>query len=104
MGECPWCNPSPHLHEIQEEEDWDPGFAMSKYNLVEVDTLDFLTIVNDEMDNISHSPNPAVKAGGSFMHIPLTDVQNPQAYGGAKKQMRMDNICCGAHGLSLMIV
>ncbi|KAF2256465.1 hypothetical protein BU26DRAFT_545785 [Trematosphaeria pertusa] len=76
---------------------------MSKYNLVEVDTLDFLTIVNDEMDNISHSPNPAVKAGGSFMHIPLTDVQNPQAYGGAKKQMRMDNICCGAHGLSLMI-
>ncbi|KAF2474070.1 uncharacterized protein BDR25DRAFT_385522 [Lindgomyces ingoldianus] len=68
-----------------------------------LDSLEIVVIVNDELDIISHSPNPTVETTGSFMGIPLTSLQNPKVHGGATKQMRMDSICCGAHGLFLMI-
>ncbi|KAK7969017.1 beta-lactamase-like protein [Apiospora saccharicola] len=49
--------------------------------LVELDSLLIQTIVNDEIDQISPSPHP----------------------GGATRELRMDTLCCGAHGLSLLI-
>ncbi|KAI1800192.1 Metallo-hydrolase/oxidoreductase [Daldinia bambusicola] len=71
--------------------------------LAEVDTLTIHAIINDEIDQISPSPHPAVKHPQSFMGAPLRPLPADAQRGGAKLQMRMDTLCCGAHGLSLLI-
>ena len=72
--------------------------------LVELDSLEILVIVDNELDPISACPNPAVQQSGGLKDIGLTG--KPLAggeRGGAPLELRMDGICCGAHGLSLMI-
>ncbi|KAI0884783.1 Metallo-hydrolase/oxidoreductase [Annulohypoxylon maeteangense] len=71
--------------------------------LTEVDTLTIHAIVNDEIDQISPSPHPSIKHAQSFLGAPLTPLPASAQPGGAKLQMRMDTLCCGAHGLSLLI-
>ncbi|KAK8140236.1 hypothetical protein PG984_000302 [Apiospora sp. TS-2023a] len=72
--------------------------------LVEVDSLIIRAIVNDEIDQISPSPHPGIRHPSSFMGAPLTILDSPPAdRGGATREMRMDTLCCGAHGLSLLI-
>ncbi|KAI0597879.1 Metallo-hydrolase/oxidoreductase [Biscogniauxia sp. FL1348] len=71
--------------------------------LVEVDSLTIHVIVNDEIDQISPSPHPGVKHPQSFMGAPLTSLPSGTQRGGSSKEMRMDTLCCGAHGLSLLI-
>ncbi|KAI6086599.1 Metallo-hydrolase/oxidoreductase [Hypoxylon rubiginosum] len=71
--------------------------------LAEVDTLTIHAIVNDEIDQISPSPHPAVRHPQSFMGAPLKPLPPGEQRGGAALQMRMDSLCCGAHGLSLLI-
>lgn len=73
-------------------------------SLLEIDSLEIHVLVNDEIDQISPSPNPLVKHTQSFAGVPLSPVPDPAARGGAKLEMPMRNICCGAHGLSLFIV
>lgn len=72
--------------------------------LTEIEELEIHVIVNDELDPISPSPNPAVKAASRFMGIPLTPLKSGTQRGGATMEMRMDNICCAAHGISLLLV
>lgn len=72
--------------------------------LTEVEELEIHVIVNDELDPISPSPNPAVKAASRFMGIPLTPLKSNTQRGGATMEMRMDNICCAAHGISLLLI
>ncbi|KAI1083465.1 Metallo-hydrolase/oxidoreductase [Whalleya microplaca] len=71
--------------------------------LAEVDSLTIQAIVNDEIDQISYSSHPAVKHPQSFMGAPLKPLPSGTQRGGASKEMRMDGLCCGAHGLSLLI-
>lgn len=75
---------------------------MAASNLVELDSLEILVIIDNELDPISASPNPAAEQTGGMRTIaaggpPLSD------RAGAVKELRMDHICCSAHGLSLMI-
>lgn len=72
--------------------------------LAELDSLEIVNIVDNELDPITPSQNPAVQSAGSFKGVPLTPIDPRHAPGGAKNQFRMDNICNGAHGLSLMLV
>ncbi|OTB05341.1 hypothetical protein M426DRAFT_319889 [Hypoxylon sp. CI-4A] len=76
---------------------------MTAPKLVEVDTLTIHTIINDEIDQISPSPHPGIQHAQSFMGAPLRPLAPGTRRGGAKQQMRMDTLCCGAHGLSLLI-
>lgn len=78
--------------------------SSTSQGLVEVDSLEIHVLVNDEIDQISPSPNPLVQHTQSFAGVPLSSVADPAARGGAKLEMPMRNICCGAHGLSLFIV
>ncbi|KAI0181886.1 Metallo-hydrolase/oxidoreductase [Hypoxylon sp. FL1284] len=71
--------------------------------LAEVDSLTIHAIVNDEIDQISPSPHPAVRHPQSFMGAPLKPLPADAGRGGAALEMRMDGLCCGAHGLSLLI-
>lgn len=68
--------------------------------LVELDSLEILAIIDNELDPISSSQNSAVVQTGNLKTIGLQGrkVSNPDRH-----ELRMDNICCSAHGLSLMI-
>ncbi|KAF9873455.1 hypothetical protein CkaCkLH20_08914 [Colletotrichum karsti] len=72
-------------------------------DLAEIDSLEVAVIITDELDPISPSPNPSVQHASHFMGIPVSAVENPGARGGAASEMKMSSICCGSHGLSLMI-
>ncbi|KAK7423708.1 hypothetical protein QQX98_000898 [Neonectria punicea] len=71
--------------------------------LKELDRIEFSVLVNNEVDPISASPNPAVKYPGFFTGVPLIPLPEGSHRGDAKLEARMDSICCGAHGLSLVI-
>lgn len=73
---------------------------------VEVDEIEIRVLINDQLDNIAPSWNPEVEARGRFSHIPpaILDDQQSEARGGAKVELDFNGGCCGAHGLSLMIV
>lgn len=74
--------------------------------LTELDTLEIRVLVNDQLDNIMGSWHSEVAARGLWSHIPLTQLDSSlsKARGDAKLELRLPNSCCGAHGLSLMIV
>ncbi|KAK5240650.1 hypothetical protein LTS06_012386, partial [Exophiala xenobiotica] len=75
-------------------------------DLVDLDSLSITAIINDEIDLISPSRHPDVDHPGSFAGVPLKSHRGQHwtdAHGGAYVEMRMDSICCGAHGLSLLV-
>jgi 7,8-dihydropterin-6-yl-methyl-4-(beta-D-ribofuranosyl)aminobenzene 5'-phosphate synthase len=73
--------------------------------LIPLDTLDILAIVENETDPMSPAP-PCVTVTGRLGEVALGkgrlvgDVRG----GGIVKEVAMEQLCCGAHGLSLMIV
>ena len=77
--------------------------AEKQIELVEIDSLEVLVIVDNELDPISRYP-PAVLAMGNLAHIGMASPYRPEDRGEGVHEVRMDQICCGAHGLSLMIV
>ncbi|KAH8805469.1 metallo-beta-lactamase superfamily protein [Xylogone sp. PMI_703] len=72
-------------------------------SLTEIDALEVLVIVDNEVDPISSYQHPDLIASGSLQDIalraPIVDLNR----GNAEFELRLGNVCCGAHGLSLMI-
>lgn len=81
-----------------------PDTTMAYPSLVEVDNIEIVVLVNDEIDYISPSPNAHVKHTQSFRGAPVDVIPDPASRGGAKVEFPMRNLCCGALGLSLLIV
>jgi len=77
---------------------------MAAPTLVEIDSLEVTVLVDNEVDPMSPSPNPAVITPLPMRGIALTPLGEGQQRGESKVELRMDSICCAAHGLSLMIV
>lgn len=73
-------------------------------DLVELDSVEIVVIVDNELDPISPTANEAVGQTGGLATIGMTALPTLTDRGDAKRELRMDGICCGAHGLSLMIV
>ncbi|CAK7199833.1 hypothetical protein SEUCBS139899_002519 [Sporothrix eucalyptigena] len=71
-------------------------------SLVEVDKIEITVLVDNELDPITPSLNPEVQYAGQMRGLQLTAV-DPHTRGDAPLELRMDSICCAAHGLSLMI-
>ncbi|KAF2448847.1 Metallo-hydrolase/oxidoreductase [Karstenula rhodostoma CBS 690.94] len=69
------------------------------YTLQDVDTVTIQVLVDNELDPISKSQNPAVVDATAFRLRELPAGER----GPAAMEMRMEDICCGAHGLSLLI-
>lgn len=78
--------------------------SLSVPSLVEVDSLEILVIVDNELDPISSYQHPDLQVGGQMPDIAMRAPLPEGSRGGSRMELRMDNICCGAHGLSLMIV
>ena len=73
-------------------------------SLVEVDAVEVLVIVDNEVDPISSYQHPDLKVSGQLADVALRAPLPDSSRGAAKFEIRLDNVCCGAHGLSLMIV
>lgn len=73
--------------------------------LIPLETLDILAIVDNETDPMSPAP-PCVTATGRLGEVALGKgrVISGERGGGIVKELAMEQLCCGAHGLSLMIV
>ena len=77
---------------------------MADLQLVELDSVEILVIVDNELDPISASPNSSVQQTGGMKDIAINSAPlNESDRGSAIRELRMDHICCSAHGLSLMI-
>jgi 7,8-dihydropterin-6-yl-methyl-4-(beta-D-ribofuranosyl)aminobenzene 5'-phosphate synthase len=70
--------------------------------ITEVDLLEITVLVDNELDPMSPSPRADVITPLPMRGIALAPLQGGER-GGAPAELRMDNICCAAHGLSLMI-
>lgn len=69
-------------------------------SLQELDSISIQVLVDNELDPITKSTNPSVIDSTSFRLVPLP----PGSRGPVPvMELRMDQICCGAHGLSLLI-
>ena len=72
-------------------------------SLVELDSLEVIVINDNEVDPMSKYVNPALGVSGQMKDIALGS-SLPEQERSSAKELRMDSICCGSHGLSLMIV
>lgn len=73
-------------------------------NLVELDSVEILVVIDNELDPISASPNLGVVQSGNLRDIAFREEpQQPDADSEPYREAKMENICCSAHGLSLLI-
>lgn len=72
-------------------------------SLIEVDSLTALVIIDNELDVISPPAPSTVAAEGNLVHIAM---RGPHVHdrGETIKQLNMNQICCGAWGLSVLLV
>jgi 7,8-dihydropterin-6-yl-methyl-4-(beta-D-ribofuranosyl)aminobenzene 5'-phosphate synthase len=75
-------------------------------SLVEVDSLEILVIIDNELDPMSPVAPDTVQATGNMGHIAMSTAPRlaPGERGDAVAELRMENLCCSAHGLSIMVV
>jgi 7,8-dihydropterin-6-yl-methyl-4-(beta-D-ribofuranosyl)aminobenzene 5'-phosphate synthase len=74
-------------------------------SLVELDSLEVVVIIDNEVDPMSPYPNPQLSSvSNRFIHFALNSPHIPENRGKGTKELKMNQLCCGAHGLSLMIV
>jgi len=73
-------------------------------SLVELDSLEVVVIVDNEVDPMTPYKNTQFTASNRFIDLALESPYTPTDRGECTKELRMHQLCCGAHGLSLMIV
>jgi 7,8-dihydropterin-6-yl-methyl-4-(beta-D-ribofuranosyl)aminobenzene 5'-phosphate synthase len=69
----------------------------------ELDAVEILVLIDNELDPIS-KPIDGLAANGNIAHIGLASPYEGTPPGEAVKQLKMEQICCAAHGLSLLMV
>ena len=75
--------------------------------LTPVDRIEITVLVDNELDPISPSQSDHAHYAGQMRGIKLQPINKSDGgteRGDAGLELRMDAICCAAHGLSLMIV
>lgn len=77
---------------------------MSALKLQEVDKIEIQVIITDELDVLSPSPHPEVQAISPMRSSALGPIDEHNGRHGTLAELKMEQICCGAFGLSLMIV
>ena len=77
---------------------------MSELDLVEVDSLEALVIIDNELDPLSPPAPDTVQVSGLMGSLALQSTHELHDRGEAKKELQMEDICCSAHGLSILVV
>lgn len=77
---------------------------MDTLDLQEVDSLEATVIIDNELDPLSPASLDTVQITGNLAQIAMSSGHKLTDRGGASKEMRMEDICCSAHGLSILVV
>ncbi|KAH8687190.1 metallo-beta-lactamase superfamily protein [Tricladium varicosporioides] len=72
-------------------------------SLVEVDELEVVVIVDNEVDCMSWIAPDTVDVTGRFLDLCLNKSVNQEMEGMNVKVLPIESICCGAHGLSILV-
>ncbi|CZR70284.1 uncharacterized protein PAC_20186 [Phialocephala subalpina] len=75
----------------------------SPLNLVEVDTLTLTIIIDNEIDIMSTVSANTVSNKGRMSNLSLSQPNDVSGRGDCEKEMPMEAISCGAHGLSILL-
>ncbi len=72
--------------------------------LEELDGLEAQIIVDNELDVMSFVPPEKVIVKRNFAQIGLNSQHTIEVGGETVKELRLESICCAAHGLSVVLV
>lgn len=73
-------------------------------NLQEVDTLEATVIIDNELDPMSPAAPDTVRIAGQMGNLIFKPGNEITDRGDATRELRMGDICCAAHGLSILVV
>ncbi|EAW21782.1 MBL fold metallo-hydrolase [Aspergillus fischeri NRRL 181] len=76
---------------------------MPSSNLVEIDSLEALVIIDNELDPLSPAAPDTVHVSGLMGSLATGSPHDLKDRGDAQKELRMEDICCSAHGLSILV-
>ncbi|KAJ5162268.1 hypothetical protein N7492_007660 [Penicillium capsulatum] len=76
---------------------------MDVLDLQEVDSLEAIVIIDNELDPMSPAAPDTVQMTGLMGTIAMNSPHPLDDRGEARAEMRMDDICCSAHGLSILV-
>ncbi|BCS22786.1 MBL fold metallo-hydrolase [Aspergillus puulaauensis] len=76
---------------------------MPPLNLVEVDSLEAHVLIDNELDPMSTIAPDTVQVSGLMGHLAMGSPHNLDDRGDAHKELRMEDLCCSAHGLSILL-
>lgn len=77
---------------------------MSDLNLDEIDSLEALVIIDNELDPMSTTAPDTVQVSGLMATLATQSLHKLDDRGDACRELRMEDICCSAHGLSILVV
>ena len=69
-----------------------------------VDSLEALVIIDNELDPMSPTAPDTVQVSGQLSTLSMHSPHKISDRGDACKELRMSDICCSAHGLSILVV
>ncbi|PYH47889.1 MBL fold metallo-hydrolase [Aspergillus saccharolyticus JOP 1030-1] len=76
---------------------------MAHANLVEVDSLEAVLLVDNDLDPMSTIAPDTVQVSGLMRTLATHSPHEISDRGDAHKELQMEDICCAAHGLSILV-
>ncbi|KAL3493768.1 cytochrome P450 [Aspergillus germanicus] len=76
---------------------------MPQLNLTEVDSLEAQVIIDNELDPMSTIAPDTVQVSGLMGHLAMNSPHHLDNRGDAHRELQMEDICCSAHGLSILL-
>ncbi|CEL08070.1 Putative Metallo-beta-lactamase superfamily protein [Aspergillus calidoustus] len=76
---------------------------MPRLNLAEVDSLEAQVIIDNELDPMSTIAPDTVQVSGLMGHLAMNSPHHLDNRGDAHRELQMEDICCSAHGLSILL-
>ncbi|KAJ5780382.1 hypothetical protein N7457_005542 [Penicillium paradoxum] len=81
----------------------DDSGEISPISLEEVDSLEAIVIIDNELDPLSPPAPDTVKVSGNLGSIAMGSEHTLTDRGEACKELRLGDVCCAAHGLSILV-
>ncbi|KAL4778323.1 beta-lactamase-like protein [Aspergillus varians] len=72
-------------------------------DLVEIDSLEAHVLIDNDLDPMSTIAPDTVQVSGMMGHLAMDSPRHLDDRGDAHRELRMEDICCSAHGLSILL-
>ncbi|GKZ17171.1 hypothetical protein AbraIFM66951_001660 [Aspergillus brasiliensis] len=76
---------------------------MSTSSLVDLDSLEATILIDNDLDPMSPVPADTVEVTGLMRTLATSSPHDIHDRGDAHKELQMEDICCAAHGLSILV-